>query len=270
GDLREDLMSTGPVQLEHHDQVATVTLNRPDALNSLNTHTKEQLRSTIDDVAIDPEVRAVVLTGSGRAFCAGEDLREHAEGLQAGRGDLGRTVTEHYNPLILALTRMQKPVIAAVTGVAAGAGASLAFACDRRVLSQTASFSMAFTQIALAVDSGMSWHLPRLVGAARARELLMRPRKIEADEADHLGLATEIVPSDQLLPRVHEIAAELAAGPTLAYAAVREALLYSATHDLPESLANEATLMSRTGATADHRAAVEAFLAKETPRFEGR
>src|SRR5699024_11350011 len=132
-------MATVRVQLEHHTQVSTVTLNRPDALNSLDTHTKEPLRSTIEEVAIDPDVRAVVLTGSGRAFCAGEDLREHAEGLQAGRGDLGRTVTEHYNPLILALTSMQKPVIAAVNGVAAGAGASLAFACDLRVLSQTAS-----------------------------------------------------------------------------------------------------------------------------------
>jgi 2-(1,2-epoxy-1,2-dihydrophenyl)acetyl-CoA isomerase len=165
---------------------------------------------------------------------------------------------------------MPKPVVAAINGVAAGAGASLAFACDLRVLADTASFNTAFAGIGLSCDTGASWTLPRLVGHARALDLLYRPRTIGAVEAERLGLANRVVPAGSLADEAGALARELAAGPTLAYAAIRQALVYSATHDLDESLANEAAQMARTGGSQDHRDAVAAFVAKERPLFQGR
>jgi 2-(1,2-epoxy-1,2-dihydrophenyl)acetyl-CoA isomerase len=259
-----------PVRYLVDDGVATITLNRPDAMNSLDTTTKVALRDHVLSAAGDAAVRAVVLTGSGRAFCVGQDLREHAEALADGTADLGTTVREHYNPIATTLATMPKPVVAAVNGIAAGAGAAFAFACDVRVVADTAGFNLAFAAIGLSCDSGSSWSLPRLVGWARARELLLLPRTVSAAEAREMGLATEVVPTGAVLERASELARQFAAGPTQAYAAIRQALEYSATHGLAESVANEGTLMQRTGATADHRAAVAAFLAKETPTFEGR
>ena len=165
---------------------------------------------------------------------------------------------------------MPKPVVAAVNGVAAGAGAAFAFAADVRLVAESAGFNLAFTGIALSADSGSSWWLPRLVGAAKAKELLLLPRTVGAQEALDLGLATEVVPDADLAERTGELARQFAAGPTVAYGAVRQAVAYSATHPLEESLAHEAELMALTGATADHTAAVEAFLAKRKPDFEGR
>jgi 2-(1,2-epoxy-1,2-dihydrophenyl)acetyl-CoA isomerase len=250
--------------------VATITLNRPEAMNSLDTATKDALRDDLRRAADDASVRAVVLTGKGRAFCVGQDLKEHADALRAGSASLGTTVAEHYNPIVSALATMPKPVVAAVNGVAAGAGASFAFACDFRIVGESAGFNLAFTAIGLSCDSGSSWTLPRLVGWAKARELLMLPRTVRADEARTFGLATEVVPDGTVLARAGELARQLADGPTLAYAAVREVLAFSATHSLDESLAREGELMSQTGATDDHRAAVGAFLAKQQPEFHGR
>jgi 2-(1,2-epoxy-1,2-dihydrophenyl)acetyl-CoA isomerase len=250
--------------------VATITLNRPEAMNSLDTTTKVALRDDIRRAADDQSVRAVVLTGSGRAFCVGQDLNEHADALRSGSASLGTTVEQHYNPIVYSLATMEKPVVAAVNGVAAGAGASFAFACDFRIVGQSAGFNLAFTAIGLSCDSGSSWTLPRLVGWAKARELLMLPRTVRADEALALGLATEVVSDDTVLTRARELARQLAAGPTLAYAAVRDVLNYSATHSLEESLAREGEMMNRTGATDDHRSAVTAFLAKQKPEFSGR
>ncbi len=229
------------------------------------------LRDTVQAAAEDDAVRVVVLTGTGRAFCVGQDLKEHIGLLQSGDMEaLWSTVPDHYAPIALALAEMPKPVIAAVNGVAAGAGASMAFACDFRIVAETAGFNFAFTGIALSCDTGISWTLPRLIGQAKALELLYFPRTIPAAESLELGLASSVVPADELEKATAELAAKLAAGPTVAYGSVRQSLAYSATHTLAESLAFEAGKMQLTGATEDHNNAVASFVAKEKPTFTGR
>ncbi|GAB6986727.1 enoyl-CoA hydratase/isomerase family protein [Nocardioides pyridinolyticus] len=264
-------MSDSPVLLDVADGVGSITLNRPEAYNSLNVATKELLLETVQQVAEDPAVRCVVLTGSGKAFCSGQDLKEHIELLNNGGSDvLFTTVDKHYNPTVTALAGMAKPVIAAVNGVAAGAGASLAFACDLRIVADTAGFNLAFANVALSCDTGSSYTLQRLVGPAKALELLYFPSTITAAEALELGLATKVVPADLLADEVAAVAARLAAGPTVALGAIRQSVAYAAGHTLEESVALESRMMQKTGATADHRAAVAAFVAKEKPVFEGR
>lgn len=174
------------VVYELSDGVATITLNRPDAMNSLTVEAKEALLAAVERAKNDTGARAVLLTGRGKAFCAGQDLREHADSLSAGTG-LGNTVRKHYNPIVLALTRMPKPVVAAVNGVAAGAGASLAFACDLRIASEKASFLMAFANVGLGSDSGASWTLPRLIGHSRAMEMLLLAEPVRAERALETG-----------------------------------------------------------------------------------
>jgi len=250
--------------------VATLTLNRPDAMNSLDTSTKEQLLAALERAAVDAEVRCVVLTGTGRAFCVGQDLREHADNL-AGKGldEVWSTVDRHYSPLARTLATMPKPVVAAVNGVAAGAGMAIALACDWRVAADSASFTTAFTGVGLSCDTGSSWTLPRLVGRGKAMELLLWPRSVTAAEALEMGLVNWVFPADSLAEEVAHIAARLAAGPTLAFAAVKEAVQYAACHSLADSLAFESQLMARTGSSEDHRNAVRSFVAKEKPSFTG-
>lgn len=260
-----------PVRIDFAAGVMTITLDRPEAMNALDERTKVALRDALDAAASDDATRVVVLTGAGRAFCVGQDLREHAANLrERSIEEVWSTVGEHYSPMARALLTMRKPVIAAVNGVAAGAGASLAFACDLRLVADTASFNLAFTAIGLSCDTGASWTLPRLVGQAKARELLLTPMSVSAAEALRLGLATRVVPAADLADETAALAAELAAGPTLAYGSIKAALDYSATHPVAESLSNEAALMALTGGSADHRGAVESFLAKEKPAFSGR
>jgi 2-(1,2-epoxy-1,2-dihydrophenyl)acetyl-CoA isomerase len=259
-----------PVLLDVSDGVATVTFNRAGAMNALDTPTKELLLATLRQVAEDPAVRVVVLTGTGRAFSVGQDLREHIELLQRHDQSLWQTVPEHYNPVVELVATMNKPVIAALNGVAAGAGAAFAFAADLRILADTAGFNLAFAGIALSCDSGSSWTLPRLVGTARAKELLLMPRTVRAEEALAIGLATRVVPAADLAGTVSELAATLAAGPTLAFGSIRRAVAYSAGSTLQESLAREAEYMALTGGSEDHASAVSAFLAKEKPTFTGR
>ena len=262
---------TSPVLLDLTDGVATITLNRPDAMNSLDVVTKEALREAVQDVAGDPAARCVVLTGTGRAFCVGQDLKEHIEILQSASSDqLFRTVDEHYNPIVTAIATMPKPVIAAVNGVAAGAGASLAFACDLRLMADTAGYNLAFANVALSCDTGASYHLPRLVGRAKAMELLYFPRTVSAQESLELGLATQVVPLEELPALVTETAARLAAGPTVALGALRRSVAFAAGHPFEDALAFESRMMQETGATADHAAAVAAFVNKQQPVFEGR
>jgi 2-(1,2-epoxy-1,2-dihydrophenyl)acetyl-CoA isomerase len=258
-----------PVLVERDGAVATVRLNRPQAMNSLDIATKDLLVTALTEVAEDPSVRCVVLTGSGRAFCVGQDLREHITFLQSDDPSLWETVAKHYNPVVELLATMNKPVIAAVNGVAAGAGAGFALAADFRVLVDTAGFNLAFAGIALSCDSGTSWSLQRIVGPAKAKELLLLPRTVPADECLALGLVTTVVSADAFEATVRELATTLAAGPTLAYGSIRRAVAFSSGHDLTESLAREGDYMSLTGATSDHRAAVAAFLAKEKPVFTG-
>ncbi len=263
---------SSPVLLDVTDGVATITLNRPDAMNSLDVATKVALLETVRQVAEDPAARCVVLTGSGRAFCVGQDLKEHIEILNSdARDQLFATVDQHYNPIVTAVATMPKPVIAAVNGVAAGAGASLAFACDLRYLAESAGFNLAFANVALSCDTGASYHLQRLVGRAKAIELLYFPRTLSAEESLELGLATEVVTGDDDLSSVvGEVAARLAAGPTVALGAMRRSVAYAAGHSFEDALAFESRMMAETGATEDHAAAVAAFIAKEKPTFHGR
>ena len=262
--------SSPTIRYNLRDGVATVTLHRPDAMNALDTELKVALRDTLAAAAEDPGVRVVVLTGSGKAFCVGQDLAEHARNLSGGDVDaVWTTVPEHYTPIATLLATMPKPVVAAVNGVAAGAGAAFAFACDFRIVADTAGFNMAFAAVGLSADSGSTWSLPRLVGVAKAKELLLTPSTITATQALELGLATQVVPGDELAKVVGALAARLAAGPTVAYGAIRRSVAFSAGHDLAESLEREAEMMALTGASDDHRGAVNAFLAKEKPTFEG-
>jgi 2-(1,2-epoxy-1,2-dihydrophenyl)acetyl-CoA isomerase len=259
-----------PVQCELGDGTATVIMDRPDALNALDVGMKTALLDALVRVADDASIRAVVLTGRGRAFSVGQDLREHARNLDTlPLESVWATVAEHFAPISLTLATMPKPVIAAVNGIAAGAGASIAFACDFRIVAHSAAFNLAFTGIGLSADTGATWTLPRLVGRAKALELLIMPSTVAADEALALGLATSVVPAADLASAAARLAHRLAAGPTVAYAAVKEAVTFSSTHGLAEALANEGTLMARTGGTNDHRSAVASFLAKETPVFTG-
>lgn len=250
--------------------LATVTLNRPDAMNALDNATKDALRDSLRRAADDSAVRAVLLTGSGRAFCVGQDLKEHIGALRDKGGEALTTVHDHYNPITLAIAGMPKPVVAGVNGVAAGAGAGFAFAADYRIVADTAAFNTAFAGIALTADSGMSWSLPRLVGPSRAQDLLLFPRSVKAQEALELGIANRVVPAGELADEARAVARNLAEGPTAAYAAIKESLAFGASHSLAQTLEKEAELQVRAGGTEDHAIAVDAFVAKETPRYLGR
>jgi len=260
---------TDSVLREQVGAVATITINRPAARNALTIETKVGLLDALRDCSADDGIRAVVLTGAGHAFCAGQDLREHVELLDSGVA-AADTVAEHYNPMVAAITGMPKPVIAAVNGTAAGAGASLAFACDFRIAAQRASFLMAFARVGFGADTGASWTLQRLVGMARAAELLMLAEPVDAARALSMGLLTSVTADEDLPGAAAALAAKLAAGPTRAYAAIKESLLYAAAHGLHESLAKEAELQEALGKTHDHQAATRAFLRKEPPAYEGR
>ncbi|MEP6651700.1 MAG: enoyl-CoA hydratase-related protein [Lapillicoccus sp.] len=262
---------TEPVRYDVQDQVATITLDRPDSMNSLNTETKDALLAAVQRAAGDEDVRCVILTGTGRAFCVGQDLREHVTNI-AGQPmeEVWATVDAHYSPIALGLATMGKPVIAAVNGVAAGAGLSIAMACDLRLAADSAGFNTAFTAVALSCDTGASWTLPRLVGPTKAMELFLMPRTLDSQEALSAGLVNRVIPAAELAMEAATLASTLARGPTLAFASVKESVAYAAAHPLVESLRFESRMMARTGASADHRNAVDAFVAKEKPTFEGR
>jgi 2-(1,2-epoxy-1,2-dihydrophenyl)acetyl-CoA isomerase len=257
------------VQYDMADGVATITLAHPDAMNSLTGEIKTELREAVERAAGDDAVRAVILTGSGRAFCVGQDLREHAANLDRGLG-LAGTLEEHYEPIVLGLAQMPKPVVAAVNGAAAGAGFAFALACDFRIASEKASFATAFTNIGLTPDSGMSWTLQRLVGQAKALELLILAEPVRAAEALSLGLVTSVVAPEELETAARDLAVRLATGPTRAYAAAKASVEHAASNDLASALAKEGQLQKACAETADHANATKAFLSKERPVFEGR
>jgi 2-(1,2-epoxy-1,2-dihydrophenyl)acetyl-CoA isomerase len=262
---------TSPLLVEHADGVTTLTMNRPESLNSLDVALKVALRDTLPTLAADPACRAIVLTGAGRAFCVGQDLREHVAQLESGSDTPLSTVEEHYNPLVEALATMPKPVVAAVRGVAAGAGASLALLADFRVGGPSTSFLMAFARVGLAGDSGVSWSLPRLVGHAKATELLMLAEPVTAAEASRLGLLTRLVEDDDaVLSTAQELASRLATGPTVAYGAIKLELALGGSGTLAAALAGEAEAQRLCGLTEDHRTSTAAFVAKQTPHFLGR
>lgn len=261
---------TEPVRYQTSgDGVATITLARAETMNSLDTAAKEALLDCLLRAGGAAEVRAVVLTGTGRAFSAGQDLGEHAEALRRGTR-VGSTVRDHYNPIVRTITGMPKPVVAAVNGVAAGAGASLAFACDLRLAAASARFLLAFAKVGLGGDAGATWTLQRLVGYGRAMELLLLAEPLGAEQAAAIGLVNRVVPDAELASAAAELAGRLAAGPPAAYAAIKSGLEYASSRSLDEALENEAHLQDEAGATADHHEATAAFLAKKTPTFTGR
>jgi 2-(1,2-epoxy-1,2-dihydrophenyl)acetyl-CoA isomerase len=248
---------------------ATATVRMIGRRGALDVATKRALRAALERLGEDAAVRAVVLTGTGDVFCLGQDLREHAAALDADATAAWETLRDHYNPIVESIMTMPKPVIAAVNGVAAGAGASFAFACDLRVVAELASFHLAFAGVGLSLDSGMSWTLPRLVGHAKATELVLRGGRIDAASALGLGLAHEVVAAADLDAHVARLATDLSAGPTIAFGAAKEAIAYAAGHGLADTLEMEAALQTVAGTTSDHRAAVAAFLQKRTPTFGG-
>jgi 2-(1,2-epoxy-1,2-dihydrophenyl)acetyl-CoA isomerase len=254
------------VRLEVADGVATVTLNRPDALNALTVPMKHDLLTAFRRLERDREVRAVVLTGAGRAFCAGQDLRER---LAPDAAPLGVEVRERYNPVVRAMRALPKPIVGAINGVAAGAGASLAFACDLRIAAEEASFALAFGRVGLVPDSGASWFLPRLVGAARAAEISLLGDPVSAGDALRIGLVSRVVAAADLHAEARSIAARLAAGAPRALALTKRALDGTWDRSLDEALDYEAQLQDLAGRTADHREGMAAFLEKRPPRFTG-
>ncbi len=248
------------------DGVGTITLDRPAALNSLDGTLKRELLAALREAGRDPEVRAVILTGAGRAFCAGQDLRER---LAPDAAPLDVEVRERYNPIVLAMRRLPKPIVAAVNGVAAGAGASLAFAADLRIAAEGASFVLAFGRIGLVPDSGASWLLPRLIGAARAAELLYVADPLPAVEALRIGLVSRVVPDAALPAEAAALAGRLASGAPRAIALTKRALERSLDVGLVEALDHEASLQGIAGRTADHAEGLAAFVEKRPPRFRG-
>jgi 2-(1,2-epoxy-1,2-dihydrophenyl)acetyl-CoA isomerase len=260
---------TDSLLVDRTDAVVTLTLNRPDAMNAFDVELKEALRDTLASLETDKSCRAIVLTGAGRAFCVGQDLREHAAILAAGTTDLD-TVRAHFNPIAQRLASMPKPVVAAVRGTAAGAGASLALLADFRIGGPKTTLLMAFANVGLAGDTGVSWSLPRIVGHARALELLLLAEPVRAAECFSIGLLSRLVDDDeQVLPAAQELAGRLAAGPTVAYGAIKRELSVGDAGTLSDALAAEAQAQAICGGTTDHREAVTSFIAKQKPTFSG-
>lgn len=261
--------SAVPLLISDAGGVRTLTLNRPTAFNSFDLALKDALLAALSDAAATPSVRALVLTGSGRAFCAGQDLKEHLQLVRAGDPRLATTVREFYNVAVSTITTMPKPVIAAVNGAAAGAGAAFAYACDLRLAAASASFSMAFAGVGLSADSGASFTLPRLVGAGRASRMMLLGERVDAAEALRIGMVDEVVPDDALMARVAALAGVLADGPTAAYGWIKASLHHAATSDLAAALAFEGTAQAELFAGADHHEAIAAFVDKRRPKFVG-
>lgn len=258
------------ILFEARDGVARLTLNRPDALNSLTDAMHIELRAALDQVQADPAIRVLVLSGAGRGFCAGQDLAD--SGMQAVDGklpDLGDIVERNYKPLVLRLQNLRVPTVAAVNGVAAGAGASLALACDLVVAAESASFLQAFSKIGLIPDTGATWALPQRVGMARAMGLALLADKLPAARAAEWGLIWACVADGEFRAHVDALAARLAAMPTKALVRTRLAMHTAASHTLEQQLTLEGGLMRELGWSADYAEGVAAFVEKRAPRFSG-
>ena len=245
--------------------VLTITLNRPDVLNAFDDSMHRALAAALED-ARAADVRAVVLTGAGRGFCVGQDLREFSE----APGDIGARLRGSYHPNVLAIRALEKPVIAAVNGAAAGAGLSFACACDLRVAADSASFVPAFINVGLVPDSGGTYFVTRILGPARAFEWLTSGRRLSAAEAHAWGLVSEVVEAQQLTARAAELGAELAALPTRGIAMTKQLIDQASSSSLEEQLEREADLQARATQSEDFREGIAAFLEKRTPRFRGR
>jgi len=254
------------VRSEFADGIVTITLDRPDALNALTIPMKIELLAVFRALARDPAVRAVVLTGAGRAFCAGQDLKER---LAPDPTPLAVEVRERYNPIIRAMRTLPQPIVGAINGVAAGAGASLAFACDLRVAAEGASFVLAFGRIGLVPDSGATWFLPRLVGPGKAAEMALLGSSLSAADAARFGLVASVVPAETLAAEARAMAARLAELAPQALTHTKRALERSWSVGLDDALEDEAARQGIAGATADHAEGLAAFIEKRPPRFTG-
>jgi 2-(1,2-epoxy-1,2-dihydrophenyl)acetyl-CoA isomerase len=266
-----DLQDAGePVLFDRRDAVAVVTLNRPEKLNAFNEAMHAALRRILDGIAADAGIRAVLLTGAGRGFCSGQDLAARKREPGAPPPDLGAGLDAWYNPLVRSLRALEKPVVAAVNGVAAGAGANLALACDIVLAARSARFVQAFARIGLVPDCGGTWLLPRLVGSGRAAALIMLGEAVGAEEAARWGMIWRVVDDAELMPEAERLAAHLARQPTRALALMKRALDASWRNALDAQLDLERDLQREAGMSEDYREGVAAFLEKRPANFSGR
>ena len=250
--------------------VETITLNRPEKLNALNPEMHAQLRAALERATDDPQIRALLLTGAGRGFCTGQDLAERDVSAGAAPIDLSVSLGSHYNPLVRRLRALPKPIVCAVNGVAAGAGANLALACDIVIAARSASFVQAFARLGLVPDSGGTFFLPRLIGMARTMGLAMLAEPLSAERAEQWGLIWKAVDDQHLADEALALARTLASGPTKSYGLLKKALYASATNSLDAQLDLERALQREAGLSEDYREGVSAFKEKRTPRFKGK
>ncbi|MBB1075685.1 2-(1,2-epoxy-1,2-dihydrophenyl)acetyl-CoA isomerase [Rhodoferax sp. 4810] len=257
------------ILFESQGGIARLTLNRPDKLNSFTGAMHADIRAALDGVQTDKSIRVLVITGAGRAFCAGQDLADPDMALGPMQPDIGNVVEQLYKPLILALQNLRVPTVAMVNGIAAGAGASLALACDLVIAARSAYFLQAFSKIGLIPDTGGTWFLPQRVGMARALGLAMLADKLPADKAEAWGLIWQAVDDAALQPTVDKLAAQLAAMPTKALVRTRAAMHAAPNHTLEQQLSMEAGFMRELGWSHDFVEGVTAFMEKRAPKFTG-